>query len=75
MKPIKHMRSKRGFYIGRLSQQMPNQASRSKQLSELAGITGRGMAFSSFLMTLAGHQKGMKLIDPKTDFHDHTHKQ
>ncbi|MDF9624927.1 hypothetical protein P5775_19520 [Bacillus cereus] len=74
MKPIKHMRSKRGFYIGRLSQQMPNQANRSKQLSELAGITGRGMAFSSFLMTLAGHQKGMKLIDPKTDFHHHTHK-
>jgi hypothetical protein len=30
MKPIKHMRSKRGFYIGRLSQQMANQANHSK---------------------------------------------
>lgn len=74
MKPIKHMRSKRGFYIGRLSQQVPNQANRSKQLSELTGITGRGMAFSSFLMTLAGNEKGIKLIDPKANFHKHFHK-
>ncbi|MED1304079.1 hypothetical protein BK704_35295 [[Bacillus thuringiensis] serovar konkukian] len=74
MKPIKHMRSKRGFYIGRLSQQVGKQTNHSKLSSELTGITGRGMAFSSFLMTLAGHQKGMKLIDPKTSFHQHTRK-
>jgi hypothetical protein len=75
MKSIKHMRSKRGFYIGRLNQQMANQANHSKNSSELARITGRGMAFSSFLMTLAGHQKGMKLIDPKkSNFHKHFHK-
>ncbi|MEI4618171.1 hypothetical protein [Bacillus cereus] len=74
MKPIKHMRSKRGFYIGRLSQQVPNQANRSKQLSELTGITGRGMVFSSFLMTLAGNEKGIKLIDPRANFHKDFHK-
>jgi hypothetical protein len=54
---------------------MANQANHSKNSSEfVAGITGRGMAFSSFLMTLAGHQKGMKLIDPKSNFHKHFHK-
>ncbi|MES1053170.1 hypothetical protein FOA24_29555 [Bacillus thuringiensis] len=74
MKPIKHMRSKRGFYIGRLGQLRGNRVNHSKLSSELTGITGRGMAFSSFLMTLAGHQNGMKLIDPKTSFHQHTHK-
>lgn len=74
MKPIKHMRSKRGFYIGRLSQLRGNCVNHSKLLSELTGITGRGMAFSSFLMTLASNEKGMKFIDPKANFHKHFHK-
>lgn len=74
MKPIKHLRSKRGFYIGRLSQLRGNRVNPSKLSSELTGITGRGMAFSSFLMTLAGNEKGMKLIDPKANSHKHFHK-
>ncbi|MGR5980881.1 hypothetical protein ACT7DJ_34920 [Bacillus cereus] len=60
MKPIKHMRSKRGFYIGRLSQLRGNRLNHSKLSSELTGITGRGMAFSSFLMTLASNEKRNK---------------
>ncbi|PGC53800.1 hypothetical protein [Bacillus pseudomycoides] len=74
MKPIKHLRSKRGFYIGRLSQLGGNRVNHSKLSSELTGITGRGMAFSSLLMTLAGNEKGMKLIDPKANSHKHFHK-
>ncbi len=74
MKPIKHMRSKHGFYIGRLSQVRRNRVNHSKVSAELNGLTGRGMAFSSFLMTLAGNEKGIKLIDPKANFHKHLHK-
>ncbi|PEA84057.1 hypothetical protein COL30_05270 [Bacillus pseudomycoides] len=74
MKPIKHLRSKRGFYIGRLSQLGGNRVNHSKLSSELTGITGRGMVFSSFLMTLAGNEKGMKPIDPKANSHKHFHK-
>ncbi|PFZ08103.1 hypothetical protein COL63_25675 [Bacillus pseudomycoides] len=74
MKPIKHLRSKRGFYIGRLSQLGGNRVNHSKLSSELTGITRRGMAFSSFLMTLAGNEKGMKLIDPKANSHKYFHK-
>ncbi|AYY25368.1 hypothetical protein [Bacillus sp. FDAARGOS_527] len=74
MKPITHMRSKRGFYIGRLGKQMENQANYSKQSSNLTGFAGRGMGFSNFLMTLAYHEKGTKIIDPKTNFHEHFHK-
>ncbi|MGQ4286617.1 hypothetical protein ACS4JF_18885 [Bacillus thuringiensis] len=74
MKPIKHMRSKRGFYIGRLSQVRGNRVNHSKVSAEWNGITGRGMAFLSFLMTLSGDGKEMKLIDPKASFHEYFHK-
>lgn len=47
MKPIKHMRSKRGFYIGRLSKQVGNHTNHTTLSSELAGSTGRGMGISS----------------------------
>jgi hypothetical protein len=33
-----------------------------------------GWHFQAFLMTLAGNEKGMKLIDPKANFHKHLHK-
>lgn len=71
VKPIKHMRSKRGFYIGRL-RQVENHANHSKLSSEMIGTPGRGMAWTWHqLMTLASeHHKGAKVIDPKSNFHE-----
>ncbi|TKH19541.1 hypothetical protein FC697_20225 [Bacillus wiedmannii] len=76
MKPIKHMRSKRGFYIGRLNQQMGNRANHSKLSSEFAGKAGGGMGWAFHqLMTLdGGNQKRIKVIDPKASFHEHFQK-
>lgn len=78
MKPIKHMRSKRGFYIGRLSKQVGNHTNHTTLSSELAGSTGRGMGWVFHqLMTLDGEQqknKRVTVIDPKVNFHKHFHK-
>ncbi|MGH0789836.1 hypothetical protein ACQVTU_19330 [Bacillus cereus] len=78
MKPIKHMRSKRGFYIGRLSQEVGKHMSSSKLSTEFAGKPGGGMGWAFHqLMTLDGeHQKNKRItvIDPKANFHDHFHK-
>lgn len=76
MKPIKHMRSKRGFYIGRLSQEVGKHMSSSKLSTEFAGKPGGGMGWAFHqLMTLdGGNQKRIKVIDPKASFHEHFHK-
>ncbi|MGZ9785468.1 hypothetical protein [Bacillus pseudomycoides] len=78
MKPIKHIRSKRGFYIGRLSQEAEKHMNPSKLSSEFVGKPGKGMGWACHqLMTLDGeHQKKKRLtvIDPKGHFHKHFHK-
>lgn len=76
MKPMKHMRSKRGFYIGRLRQGMRKHINPSTLSSECIGKSGGGIRWAFHqLMTLdGGHQKRMKVIDPKANFHEHFHK-
>ncbi|ANS52134.1 hypothetical protein BM86_17065 [Bacillus thuringiensis] len=76
MKPIKHMRSKRGFYIGRLREGMGKHKNPQKLSSDFVGKPGGGMGWVFHqLMTLdGGHQKRMKVIDPKASFHEHFHK-
>ncbi|MDA2637889.1 hypothetical protein [Bacillus cereus] len=80
MKPIKHMRSKRGFYIGRLSKEVGNQMKHPTLSSERAGSMGRGRMWDlPQLITLAGElqkkkEKGILVIDPKAHFHEHFHK-
>lgn len=76
MKPIKHMRSKRGFYIGRLRQEKGKHMNPSTLSSECIGTPGGGMGWAFHqLMTLdGGHQKRMKVIDPKANFHERFHK-
>lgn len=76
MKPIKHMRSKRGFYISRLSQEVGKHMSSSKLSTEFAGKPGGGMGWAFHqLMTLdEGNQKRIKVIDPKASFHEHFQK-
>ncbi|MBC6975111.1 MULTISPECIES: hypothetical protein [Bacillus] len=70
MKPIKHMRSKRGFYIGRV-REVNNRIHATKVSPDWAGVQGRGMAFSNLLMTLASeHHKGTIVADPKANFHE-----
>lgn len=70
VKPIKHMRSKRGFYIGRV-REANNLIHATKVSPEWAGVQGRGMSFSNLLMTLArGHNKGTKVVDPKANFYE-----
>ncbi|WP_144508844.1 hypothetical protein [Bacillus mycoides] len=76
MKPIKHMRSKRGFYIGRLSQEVGKHMSSSKLSTEFAGKPGGGMggAFHQLMTLDGGHQKRIQVIDPKASFHEHFQK-
>jgi len=76
MKPIKHMRSKRGFYIGRLAQEVGKRINHSNLSSEFAGKPGKGMKWSLHqLIVLDGAcQKGTKCIDPKASFEQYRHK-
>lgn len=70
MKLIKHPRSKRGFYIGRI-RQGENHISQTKLSSKMIGTTGRGMALSQLFMTLASEScKGSIVADPKGSFHE-----
>ncbi|WP_410990986.1 hypothetical protein [Bacillus cereus] len=59
MKPIKHMRSKRGFYIGRVPHPT-HTPSTNKRTEEWAGRMGKSMIFSSLLVTLDPYKKARK---------------
>ncbi|HDR6259427.1 TPA: hypothetical protein QCU36_005187 [Bacillus cereus] len=63
MKPIKHMRSKRGFYIGRFPH-TTHTPSTNKRTEEWAGRMGKSMGksmiFSSLLVTLDPYKKARK---------------
>ncbi|OLR25064.1 hypothetical protein [Bacillus cereus] len=76
MKPIKHMRSKRGFYIGRVAQEVGKRINSSNLSSEFAGKPGKGTKWSlNQLIVLDGAcQKGTKCIDPKASLEKHRHK-
>ena len=59
MKPIKHMRSKRGFYIGRVPH-TTNTIPTNKRTEEWTGRKGKSMIFSSLLVTLDPYHKAHK---------------
>lgn len=59
MKPIKHMRSKRGFYIGRVLH-TTHTPSTNNRTQEWTGRTGKSMIFSSLLVTLDPYHKAHK---------------
>ncbi|HDR3493215.1 TPA: hypothetical protein QCN73_004757 [Bacillus wiedmannii] len=59
MKPIKHMRSKRGFYIGRVPH-TTSINSTNNRTQEWTGRTGKSMIFSSLLVTLDPYKKAHK---------------
>ncbi|MCU5583213.1 hypothetical protein OCF65_22580 [Bacillus toyonensis] len=59
MKPIKHMRSKRGFYIGRVPQ-TTHTPSTNNRTKEWTGRMGKSMIFSSLLVTLDSYKKAHK---------------
>ncbi|EKS8373931.1 hypothetical protein QC456_006602, partial [Bacillus cereus] len=50
MKPITHMRSKRGFYIGRVPH-TTNTLPINNRTKEWTGRMGKSMIFSSLLVT------------------------
>ncbi|MEK5287952.1 hypothetical protein NSS61_26365 [Bacillus sp. EU54] len=60
MKPIKHMRSKRGFYIGRVPHTTHTPSTNNNRTKEWAGRTGKSMIFSSLLVTLDPYHKAHK---------------
>ncbi|HDX9577635.1 TPA: hypothetical protein ROX88_001132 [Bacillus pseudomycoides] len=74
MKPITHIRSKRGFYIGRLNQEVGKRRNHPKLSSEFTGRVGMGVRWSLHqLITLDERQRTM-IFDPKTSFHQVKHK-
>lgn len=74
MKPITHIRSKRGFYIGRLNQEVEKCKNPSKLSDEFTGRVGKGVKWSlRQLITLDENQRVMT-IDPKASFHQVKHK-
>lgn len=60
MKPIKHMRSKRGFYIGRASHTTHTLSTNNNRTKAWTGRMGKGMIFSSLLVTLDPYKKAHK---------------
>ncbi|MBG9510890.1 hypothetical protein ABE47_01370 [Bacillus thuringiensis] len=59
MKPITHMRSKRGFYIGRVPH-TTNTFPINNRTKEWTGRMGKSMIFSSLLVTLDPYKKARK---------------
>ncbi|WP_305928017.1 hypothetical protein [Bacillus mycoides] len=59
MKPIKHMRSKRGFYIGRVPHTTSTNST-NNCTKEWTGRMGKSMIFSSLLVTLDPYKKARK---------------